>query len=106
MDAHELLRRHPALAGIAEGIVDVRHTIDRDAPVDVAVSVNVNLGIESPQLALEKGGTKNWIEEAAFRRNEAGHQIDARQEMRIRNDLVARQRGLLVIERREMSRHV
>src|SRR3954451_21231592 len=83
MDAHKALRRDPCFAGITESIVDIGDAVDPYLPVKMAVSVNVNLWIEPPQLDLQLRRTQDRIKKLFRIRNESRHQIDARQKVRV-----------------------
>src|SRR6478672_12866100 len=82
MDANQLLRC-PGFAWIAECIVDVQNTIDLHLAIHMAVSVDVDVRVESPQLSFKLHGPQDWIQNPVDARNELRHQINARQKVRV-----------------------
>src|ERR1700733_9688574 len=78
VDALEALRRHPDFARIAESIVDVGYAVDLHLAVNMAVAVDVNVGVQASQLVLKLRGAKNRIEKPLGDRNRSRHQIDTR----------------------------
>ena len=72
MDTNQLLRC-PGFARIAESVVDVRNAIDLHLAIHMAVSVDMNVRVEFPQLALKLHGSQDRIQESVGARNELRH---------------------------------
>src|SRR3954452_20455700 len=87
MDANQLLRC-PGFAWIAECIVDVQNAVDLHLAIHMAVSVDVDVRVESPQLSLKLHRPQDRIEDPVYARNKLRHQINARQKMRVSDDLL------------------
>src|ERR1041385_6785698 len=106
MDAEQTLRGKRCFARVTERIVDVCHAVDRHMTVGVAVSIDMNGRVETSQLALQSRRAQDGVKKPAGARNEPRHQVDARQKVRVRDDLAVLGGNLFVIERLEMSRAV
>src|SRR5438034_6949149 len=81
-DALQLLPGEPALVWIAESIVEVTNSINRPAPIHMAVSVHVGQRAQLSNLLLQQRGAEHRIQNTPMMRNEFWHHIDAWQEVR------------------------
>jgi transposase len=85
-NAEQALCCDRCLGGIAEGIVDIGHTVDNRSTIDVAMTVNVDCRTDPPKLALQHCGPQHGIEVAMPFGNMLWHHIYAGQKMREGDD--------------------
>src|SRR2546423_8752515 len=73
MDTQQPLRRRPNFAGIAESVVDIGYAVYLHVSVNVAMPVNMNIGMKSSQLVLELYRAQDRIKKLSVPRNETRH---------------------------------